>query len=40
MKVKEEREGAGLKLNFQKTEIMASSPIILWKIGGEMMETL
>ena len=37
MKVKEE---AGLELNIQKTEIMASSPIILWKIGGEMMETL
>ena len=37
MKVKEE---AGLELNIQKTEIMASGPIILWKIGGEMMETL
>ena len=37
IKVKEE---AGLELNIQKTEIMASSPIILWKIGGEMMETL
>ena len=40
MKVKEENEEVGLKLNIQKTEIMASGPITLWKIGGEMMETL
>ena len=40
MKVKEESEKAGLELNIQKTEIMASGPITLWKIGGEMMETL
>ena len=33
MKVKEEREKAGLKLNIHKTKIMASSPIILWQIG-------
>ena len=35
MKVKEEREKAGLKLNIQKTKIMASRPITSWKIGGE-----
>ena len=35
MKVKEEREKVGLKLNIQKTKIMASSPIISWQIGGE-----
>ena len=35
MKVKEEREKAGLKLNIQKTKIMASSPIISWQIDGE-----
>ena len=38
MKVKEESEKAGLKLNIQKTKIMASSPIISWQIGGEIME--
>ena len=35
MQVKEESEKAGLKLNFQKTKIMASSPITLWQIDGE-----
>ena len=40
MKVKEEREGAGLKLNFQKTEIMASSPITSWEIDGVTVETV
>ena len=40
MKVKEESEKAGLKLNIQKTEIMASSPIISWQIDGEIMETV
>ena len=40
MKVKEESEKAGLKLHIQKTKIMASSPITLWKIDGETMETL
>ena len=35
MKVKEEREKAGLKLNIQKTKIMASSPITSWQIDGE-----
>ena len=40
MKVKEESEKAGLKLNIQKTEIMASSPITSWQIGGETMETV
>ena len=35
MKVKEEREKVGLKLNIQKTKIMASSPITSWEIGGE-----
>ena len=35
MKVKEESEKVGLKLNIQKTEIMASDPIISWQIGGE-----
>ena len=39
MKVKEESEKAGLKLNIQKTKIMASSPIISWQIGGETVET-
>ena len=38
MKMKEESEKAGLKLNIQKTKIMASSPIILWQIDGETME--
>ena len=37
-KVKEESEKAGLKLNIQKTKIMASSPITSWQIGGETME--
>ena len=36
MKVKEESEKAGLKLNIQKTKIMASGPITLWQIEGEM----
>ena len=40
MKVKEESEKSGLKLNFQKTKIMASSPITLWQIDGETMETV
>ena len=39
MKVKEEREKTGLKLNIQKTKIMASSPITSWQIDGETMET-
>ena len=38
--VKEESEKAGLKLNIQKTKIMASSPIISWQIVGETMETV
>ena len=38
MKVKEESEKAGLKLNIQKTKIMASSPITSWQIDGEKME--
>ena len=40
MKVKEEGEKAGLKLNIQKTKILASSPITSWQIDGETMETL
>ena len=40
MKVKEESEKAGLKLNTQKTKIMASSPITSWQIDGETMETV
>ena len=40
MKVKEESAKAGLKLNVQKTKIMASSPIISWQIDGETMETV
>ena len=40
MKVKKEREKAGLKLNSQKTKIIASSPIIPWQIDGETMETV
>ena len=40
MKVKEESENAGLKLNIQKTKIIASSPITSWQIGGETMETV
>jgi len=38
--VKEESEEAGLKLNIQKTKIMASSPITSWQIDGETMETV
>ena len=40
MKVKEESEKAGLKLNIQKPKIMASSPIASWQIDGETMETV
>ena len=40
MKVKEETEKVGLKLNVQKTKIMASSPIISWQIDGETVETV
>ena len=40
MKVKEESEKAGLKLNVQKTKIMATSPITSWQIDGETMETV
>ena len=40
MKVKEESEKAGLKLNTQKTKIMASGPITSWQIDGETMETV
>ena len=40
MKVKEESEKSALKLNIQKTKIMASSPIISWQIDGETMETV
>ena len=40
VKVKEEREKAGLKLNIQKTKIMASGPITSWQIDGETMETV
>jgi len=40
MKAKKENEKAGLKLNIKKTKIMASSPIILWQINGETMETV
>ena len=40
MKVKEESEKFGLKLNIQKTKIMASSPITSWQIDGEKVETL
>ena len=39
MKVKEESEKVGLKLNFQKTKIMASGPITSWEIDGETVET-
>ena len=39
MKVKEESEKAGLKLNIQKTKIMASGPITSWQINGETVET-
>ena len=40
MKGKEESEKVGLKLNIQKTKIMASGPIISWEIGGETVETV
>ena len=40
MKVKEESEKVGLKLNIQKTKVMASSPITSWQIDGETMETV
>ena len=40
MKVKEESEKVGLKLNIQKTKIMASDPITTWQIDGETMETV
>ena len=40
MKVKEESEKVGLKLNIQKTKIMASGPITSWQINGEAMETV
>ena len=40
MKVKEESEKVGLKLNIQKTKIMASGPINSWKIDGETVETV
>ena len=40
MKVKEESEQVGLKLNIQKTKIMASGPITSWQINGEAMETV
>ena len=40
MKVKEESQKVGLKLNIHKTKIMASGPIISWQIDGETMETV
>ena len=40
MKVKEEREKVGLKLNIQKTKIMASGPITSWEIDGETVESV
>ena len=40
MQVKEESEKAGLKLNIQRTKIMASGPITLWQIDGETLETV
>ena len=40
MKVKKESENVGLKLNIQKTKIMASGPITSWQINGETMETV
>ena len=40
MKVEEEREKVGLKLNIQKTKIMASGPITSWQIDGERVETV
>ena len=40
MKVKEENENVGLRLNFQKTKIMAAGPITSWEIDGETVETV
>ena len=40
MKLKEESENVGLKLNFQKTKIMASGPTSLWEIDGETVKTV
>ena len=40
MKVKEESEKAGLKLNIEKTKIMVSGPITSWQINGEILETV
>ena len=40
MKVKEQSENVGLKLNIQKTKVMASCPIISWEIDGETVETV
>ena len=40
MRMKEESEKAGLKLNIKKTKIMASGPMISWQIDGEIMETV
>ena len=40
MKVKEESEKVGLKLNIQKTKVMASGPVTSWQIDGETMETV
>ena len=40
LKVKEESENAGLKLNIQRTKIMTSSPITSWQVDGETMETV
>ena len=40
LKIKEEREKVGLKLNIQKTKIMSSGPIISWEIDGETVETV
>ena len=40
MKVKEESEKVGLKLNFQKTKVMASDPITSWQIDGETVQTI
>ena len=40
MNVKEESEKPGLKLNIQKTKIMASSPVISWQVDGETVETV
>ena len=40
MKVKEESENVGLKLNIQKTKLMASGPITSWEIGGKTVETV